>query len=96
MRFTKMHGLGNDYVYVDCFDEEVADPSALAKGGKLELEGLLDGEYEIEMLDPRDGKRVHSLKRRASGSVLKIGVPGGVEDIVVRIEAVRKRPVGIK
>ena len=21
VRFTKMHGIGNDYVYVDCFDE---------------------------------------------------------------------------
>ena len=21
MRFTKMHGCGNDYVYVDCFRE---------------------------------------------------------------------------
>ena len=30
MRFTKMHGCGNDYVYVDCFQEEVADPAALA------------------------------------------------------------------
>lgn len=24
MRFTKMHGIGNDYVYVDCFDEPLA------------------------------------------------------------------------
>jgi len=31
MRFVKMHGLGNDYVYVDCFDQEVGDPPALAK-----------------------------------------------------------------
>ncbi|MBS3734465.1 MAG: diaminopimelate epimerase [Phycisphaerae bacterium] len=30
MRFTKMHGLGNDYVYVDGFDETVADPAGLA------------------------------------------------------------------
>ena len=30
MRFTKMHGIGNDYVYVDCFQEEVADPAAAA------------------------------------------------------------------
>ena len=30
MRFTKMHGAGNDYVYVDCFDQQVADPAALA------------------------------------------------------------------
>ncbi len=30
MRFTKMHGLGNDYVYVDGFTESVGDPAALA------------------------------------------------------------------
>ncbi|MCD7883592.1 MAG: diaminopimelate epimerase [Lachnospiraceae bacterium] len=30
MKFTKMHGLGNDYVYVNCFKEQVADPSAAA------------------------------------------------------------------
>ena len=30
MRFTKMHGAGNDYVYVDCFDEVVDDPCAVA------------------------------------------------------------------
>lgn len=32
MRFTKMEGLGNDYVYVDCFAEKTpADPAALAQ-----------------------------------------------------------------
>ena len=31
MRFTKMHGLGNDYVYVNCFDEEVKHPAELAR-----------------------------------------------------------------
>lgn len=30
MKFTKMHGLGNDYVYVDCFDQQVRDPARLA------------------------------------------------------------------
>src|SRR5271154_6697820 len=30
MRFTKMHGIGNDYVYVNGFEEKVADPSAMA------------------------------------------------------------------
>jgi len=23
MRFTKMHGCGNDYIYVDCFHEKL-------------------------------------------------------------------------
>ena len=31
MRFTKMQGLGNDYVYVNCFDEQVDNPSSLAR-----------------------------------------------------------------
>lgn len=31
MRFTKMHGAGNDYVYVNCFEEQVDDPASLAR-----------------------------------------------------------------
>jgi diaminopimelate epimerase len=31
MKFTKMHGAGNDYVYVDGIAETVADPAALAR-----------------------------------------------------------------
>lgn len=30
MKFTKMQGIGNDYVYIDCFEEQVKDPAALA------------------------------------------------------------------
>ena len=30
MKFTKMHGIGNDYVYVNCFKETVAHPSEVA------------------------------------------------------------------
>jgi diaminopimelate epimerase len=30
MRFLKMHGAGNDYVYINGFDEIVADPAELA------------------------------------------------------------------
>ena len=26
MKFTKMHGIGNDYVYVNGFEEKLADP----------------------------------------------------------------------
>ena len=31
MKFTKMHGIGNDYVYVNCFQETVKNPSEVAK-----------------------------------------------------------------
>ena len=30
MRFTKMHGAGNDYIYLNCFGGGPADPAALA------------------------------------------------------------------
>ena len=30
MKFTKMHGAGNDYVYINCFEESVDDPKKLA------------------------------------------------------------------
>ncbi len=30
MKFTKMHGIGNDYVYVDCTEEELAEPARIA------------------------------------------------------------------
>lgn len=31
MKFTKMHGLGNDYIYINCFENELENPSELAK-----------------------------------------------------------------
>jgi len=32
MRFTKMHGAGNDYIYIDCFDQPLPDdPASLAR-----------------------------------------------------------------
>ena len=30
MKFTKMHGCGNDYIYIDCFKETVTNESELA------------------------------------------------------------------
>ena len=31
MKFTKMQGLGNDYVYVNCFEEKIENPCAVAR-----------------------------------------------------------------
>ena len=31
MKFTKMQGIGNDYVYVNCLEERIDDPAAVAK-----------------------------------------------------------------
>ena len=31
MKFTKMHGLGNDYIYVNCLERSIDNPSEVAK-----------------------------------------------------------------
>jgi len=31
MKFTKMHGLGNDYIYVNCFEQKIKNPAELAQ-----------------------------------------------------------------
>lgn len=30
MKFTKMHGIGNDYIYVNCFEEKVDEPEKVS------------------------------------------------------------------
>lgn len=30
IQFTKMHGIGNDYVYINCFNQQVENPNELA------------------------------------------------------------------
>jgi carbamoyl-phosphate synthase large subunit len=30
LEFTKMHGCGNDYIYINCFDREIGDPERFA------------------------------------------------------------------
>ena len=40
IKFTKMHGCGNDYVYINCFEQEISSP------GKLSMT-LSDRRYSI-------------------------------------------------
>jgi diaminopimelate epimerase len=67
MRFTKMQGLGNDYVYVNCFEEEVKDPSAVAvkvsdrhfgigSDGLILIKPSENADFEMEMYNA-DGSR---------------------------------------
>src|SRR6266852_578083 len=40
VRMTKMHGAGNDYVYVDCRERDVADPPRLARAVSRRHHGI--------------------------------------------------------
>ncbi len=54
VRFTKMHGIGNDYIYVNGLQESVADPEALARAIADRHTGV-GGDGLILILPPRNG-----------------------------------------
>ncbi len=50
MRFTKMQGIGNDYIYINCFEERVEDPSALAR--KMSVRHFGVGSDGLVLIEP--------------------------------------------
>ena len=52
MKFTKMQGLGNDYVYVNCLKEKIADPPELAR--KISDRHFGVGSDGLIMINPSD------------------------------------------
>ncbi len=67
MKFTKMQGLGNDYVYVNCFEEKIENPSEIAikvsnrnfgvgSDGLIMINPSKAADFEMEMYNA-DGSR---------------------------------------
>ena len=67
MKFTKMHGLGNDYVYINCFEEKIYNPQAVARfvsdrhfgigsDGLIMINPSKTADFEMEMYNA-DGSR---------------------------------------
>lgn len=67
MKFTKMHGCGNDYIYIDCFKETVTNESELAVklsdrhfgiggDGIILIKKGVKADFEMVMYNP-DGSR---------------------------------------
>jgi len=57
MNFTKMHGLGNDYVFVNCFDQRVDDPPTVARSVSDRHTGVgADGLILMRRSDRADGR----------------------------------------
>ena len=67
MKFTKMQGIGNDYVYVNCFEEKIENPSELAvkisdrhfgvgADGLIMINPSEKADFEMEMYNA-DGSR---------------------------------------
>ncbi|HJA99656.1 MAG TPA: diaminopimelate epimerase [Candidatus Mediterraneibacter merdavium] len=66
MKFTKMQGLGNDYVYVNCFQEKIEDPSELAR--KISDRHFGVGSDGLIMINPSDKADFEMEMYNADGS----------------------------
>jgi len=66
MNFTKMHGLGNDYVYVDLHKETVKDPTTLARIIANRNTGV--GSDGLILIGPSDTADVRMAMYNADGS----------------------------
>ena len=75
MKFTKMHGCGNDYVYVNGFTEKVADKPKTAHQQKVE-------EFKQEQSEPTPEPEIE--RDETTGIKLTESVEEVVENAPVR------------
>jgi len=66
MRFTKMHGAGNDYVFVDLFEETIRDAPSLARAVSDRHRGV--GSDGLILLSPSRAADVAMVMYNADGS----------------------------
>lgn len=66
MKFTKMQGLGNDYVYVNCFKETIENPPEMAK--KVSNRNFGIGSDGLIMINPSDVADFEMEMHNADGS----------------------------
>ncbi|MBC8109072.1 MAG: diaminopimelate epimerase [Anaerolineae bacterium] len=66
MKFTKMHGIGNDYVYVDCFKEHVDDPAKVSRAISDRHKGI--GSDGLILIEPSKVADVRMRMFNADGS----------------------------
>ena len=66
MKFTKLHGLGNDYVFISGFEEDIKDPSTLARRLSDRHTGI--GGDGLILIRPSDRADVRMEMYNADGS----------------------------
>ena len=66
IRFTKMQGLGNDYIYINAFEECVDDPAALAK--KISNRHFGVGSDGLVLIAPSETADFRMVMYNADGS----------------------------
>jgi diaminopimelate epimerase len=66
IRFTKMHGAGNDYVYVNGFEVKIADPAAVSRAVSPRRKGI--GADGLILIQPSSVAAVRMEMYNADGS----------------------------
>ncbi len=66
MRFSKMQGIGNDFIIINCFEEDVSDPSRLSIQMCRTHYGI--GADGLVLLEPADGADVSMRIFNSDGS----------------------------
>src|SRR5213083_2396162 len=66
MKFTKMHGIGNDYVYVNAFEQTIDDPGDVARRVSDRHFGI--GSDGLILILPSDKADVRMRMFNADGS----------------------------
>ena len=62
MKFTKMHGIGNDYVYVNGFEEQIDNPAEVARAVSDRHFGI--GSDGLILICPDPGRFPHAHVQR--------------------------------
>ena len=66
LNFTKMHGIGNDYVYVNAFETRLADPAAVARAVAPRHTGI--GSDGLILIAPSENADLRMEMYNADGS----------------------------
>ena len=66
MKFTKMHGLGNDYIFINTVEQHVEDPSSLARAISDRHTGV--GGDGLILIQPSERADVRMKMYNADGS----------------------------
>ena len=67
MKFTKMHGIGNDYVYINAIENVIENPSALSE--KLSDRHFGIGSDGLILIAPSDKAHRHEIHHHHSHAV---------------------------
>ena len=98
IKFTKMHGIGNDYIYINCFEQKIDDPQTLARRmsprrTSVGSDGLIlicpsdtaDAKMRMFNMDGSEGKYLYD-NGIAKKNVITVETLSGIKSLEIEAE----------